>query len=386
MESRLTINELIKFIDSHSDKYSKIGSVDLRKVVSSPKNEDCMDGEITQLKYNDVNYVFGLPKEISKIFDIENNKFLHTGVLNKLSSFDDRNISVFSSIFSCISMTFQNLGKESQCKFIEIFLTRLTKECKCDFFDTEEYKKKYKWKKEKIINNIKLGKFGKDIVKITSNLLHINIFILDISDDTIYFADDMFVKYKQNIFLIHFGNNIFEPIFSCQSRRTFNHDDELMKNIINEYSSNIQMFSFTMEKTEKNEEFICHTENLSKYIRVIKDDIEMDIQDKRLNYLMKKNSKYVIDDTDKSEDEVKETKTNENTFEVEHNVFTENLNSDDEKDEQHENITNLESKKLLELQNIATSLKIPIKKLKNNKNINKTRNELIVEIKEKNKK
>ena len=88
---KLTKTKLIEFIRSHSESNKMIGSIDLNNIVAHDNKK------LKQLKYQEFSVITYMPENLDKILNINENKFLHTGVLNK-DIRTNTNISLYSSV------------------------------------------------------------------------------------------------------------------------------------------------------------------------------------------------------------------------------------------------------------------------------------------------
>jgi hypothetical protein len=219
---KISISDLIEFIRKNINTINKIGSINLDDVYSEPKSSS-EKNTLEQLEFQDMKKVNYLPENLNKLFDCENIKFIHCGVLKNIN---EQNVSFYSSIFSCLKQTFISQFINSQTNFILTFLKRICSEIK-----GRQYNKKYKLYKIEICNNISKNIIDDKVIKFISDFLHINIFILDIANDVLLFYDECFIPYKKSIFLIKYDKVNFEPIFS-EHTKFFTISDSLIKDIV----------------------------------------------------------------------------------------------------------------------------------------------------------
>lgn len=219
---KISISDLIEFIKKNINTINKIGSINLDDVYSEPKSSS-EKNTLEQLEFQDMKKVTYLPENLNKLFDCENIKFIHCGVLKNIN---EQNVSFYSSIFSCLKQTFISQFINSQTNFILTFLKRI-----CSEINGRQYNKKYKLYKIEICNNISKNIIDDKVIKFISDFLHINIFILDVVNDVLLFCDDCFVPYKKSVFLIKYDKTNFEPIFS-EHAKFFTVSDNLIKDIV----------------------------------------------------------------------------------------------------------------------------------------------------------
>jgi len=112
------------------------------------------------------------------------------------------------------------------------------------------------------------------MLKLLSDYLHINIFLLNINEDKIYsvYPEEYFNIYKPNAILSYF-KEIFEP-FVFKDNKIWKHDTEPFRKLINVDKALISARSFA--KIEQTKLFQIKTENLEKYINDKNDEEEKD--------------------------------------------------------------------------------------------------------------
>jgi hypothetical protein len=140
------------------------------------------------------------------------------------------NLSLFSSVISCLKRSFLSQTIISQEKFLIAFIDRFKYDLNSLFF-LHKYDKLYNWSLAEIISDLNNGIFSGQILHILCDYFCINIFVLDVEDDSIFFGGGMhYIPYRKNMFLLKYDNDVFEPIFTEQTR-LFTLSDELMKSI-----------------------------------------------------------------------------------------------------------------------------------------------------------
>lgn len=253
---RISITDLLKFIKTNAEAIKSIGCVDLNDV----SNDDMkLCNRIDQLQFQDIKRVTFLPLNLNKIFDIEIDKYLHAGVLHSCSPKDKNDVTLYSAVLSCLRSSFLSQPESHQSMFIQKFIERFKLESKTKF-ETFEYKK-LKWNKNDLYDDIYVSPVGKNIIKYMADYFHINIFVLDIEDDELYFCNgELFIPYKKNVFLIRYSDGTFEPFFTEQSR-TMSYNDKIIKKL-SENTKLMTPFSFT---NSVNLTIKIEDENLDKY-------------------------------------------------------------------------------------------------------------------------
>jgi hypothetical protein len=356
----LSLEALLDFIVANQSSFKNIGCIDL---TNHEHDHDHVHDEILeQLEFQEIKKINQLPDELAKIFKLNHDnfhKYIHVGVFknielekNKFTKFD---ISLFLSIFSCLYQTFNYQTKYYQSIFVTKFLDRFIKSIQSTKYDcnfkTFQYEYKYQWSHEDLCNDIEHGDWNEKVLKYLSDFLHINIFILDISQDKLlYCGGAVYIPYKKTIFLLKYDNYSYEPFYTEQSK-TFNLNDTIIKTLKESYDDiNVMQLSNELlifkeelvpeNKTESEED----NENNSKNIVNGYDDLEQT------------DTKYEIADISEQESEQEQ---------------------DSEQEQEQEKIKINSSMKLSELQNMAKKLNI---KCEVNKK-KKTKKQLLDEIK-----
>ena len=376
-EKRITTEDLVKFIKINKSTFQNIGCVDLNESIE-------IDTVLQQLSFQDVKKIYSLPPNISNFLKIDQeniSKYLHAGTFNNNKNI---NLSLFSSIISCFKRTFIGQSIVSQekflLKFIDIFKYNISK-----LFDTYNYNSLYNWSKSDIINDIDHGIFTGQILKLLCDFFCVNIFVLDIYADKVYFGSGIhYIPYKRNIFLLKFKNDIFEPFFTEQTR-LFTLSDTLTQNI-KQNISNVSLYSVFGYGVPKVEEI---SEDLLSYIYTKKDIRELNKKKQKLEQEEEKQKleEYDesingftedIDDVEKSESiknlnkktdwhiensEDESEESNNNSEESNNNSEESNNNSEEENINKYKgtSLSSLKKMKIAELQKIASDLNIPTK-------------------------
>lgn len=218
-DRKITTEGLIEYIKRNINKIYDIDAIDLNTVTHVEVNE------LKKLSFQDVRPVQYLPEIFNEIFDLNEMKYLHAGVLEKIPNYT-ANISLFSSVIVCVKQSFLSQSLSAQEKDIHTFI-----ECLKNDSNKINYKK-YGWEKNELYDCIQKGFIGSNIIKYLSDYLCINIFILNISEQKITFGGgDEYVPYRKSIFLIHHGGDSFEPLYTESGTKYFLYNDEIMKRI-----------------------------------------------------------------------------------------------------------------------------------------------------------
>lgn len=218
-EKKITTEKLIEYIKKNSEQIQSIDFVDLNPV------KEVEVKELKKLQFQDVRTIKFLPSVFDTFFNLSENKYLHAGVLEKVPSYNEINISLFSSIIVCLRQSFLSQNLPYQQKFISSFIDCLRN-------DSRKFNyQKYNWGKNDLYDCIQKGFIGSNIIKYLSDYLCINIFVLSMEDQRLMFGGgDEYVPYKKTIFLIHYEGNTFEPMYT-EHTKFFSCSDDIIKTI-----------------------------------------------------------------------------------------------------------------------------------------------------------
>lgn len=385
MSDKLTLNDLITYINKEAHKQVK-GCVDLNTIL---KNN--IKTSLDKLQNKETSKINWLPKNLDSIFKINESstKYLYNGVLetldfnNNKGKYNDTkiiNCSLYSSIITTLKHSIISETIENQEMFLSTFLKRFTNDIQ-SFFDNFNYNKKYDWDVNEIYDNITEKPHHGTIIKYISDYFHINIFILDIPKDELYFGGlDEYVPYKDSILLLKFDDNIFNPIFTNNSSKLFTFNDEAIKNIRKKMAQ-IKIYD---KSTNNDVKFMEISEDLNKYLNPKTTKSKKETS-KVKNHFEEHND----NDSSNKIQYLSEFNTEIDDFDY-NSIETDNENTDDEIDKETKkkcktskkyNVDNINHKlKLKELQDIAIDLDIKISSKHNGKLKNKTKQELITDI------
>lgn len=255
---RISMEDLYKFIKTNNDAFQNIGCVNLNNQSKEPE-------ELEKLQFQDVRKIQTLPNTIANFlqFDQQSLKYLHAGTFVKTKG--SMNLSLFSSVITCLRRSFLSQTIISQEKFLISLIDRFKSDLTSLFF-LHKYDKIYNWSKEEVISDINNGIFSGQILHILCDYFCVNIFVLDIEDDSVFFGGGMhYIPYRKSIFVLKYDNDIFEPLFTEQTR-LFTLSDEPVKSIRSQIR-NTKLYSVYGYGVSKPEEF---EEDLIKYNPPIK--------------------------------------------------------------------------------------------------------------------
>lgn len=239
---RISKEDLIKYLEVNKEILKNINIVesvvDLNETSNKTEKEEYQLENATFQMTFEVKY---LPPNIEKIMDLKKYKYLHTGCLKTIVLKNKRQhnvlqISLLSSIMTCLYPQFSQMIDTDQSSLIERLFEKIKSDIFSDSFKKNDYTKKYKWTKEEIEAELINCSYNGKSLKYISDFFHINIFILNLEKDKILFPVNEIVMFKKTIFLLKFPDNTYEPIF-LGSNRQLSKDCEMMNNIKNNFNN-----------------------------------------------------------------------------------------------------------------------------------------------------
>jgi len=391
MHKKLTITQLIDCVQKLSNNNPTDNDKDYQ---IKPIYSTIDDMQFYKLKYKNAKNICDFPQRLKKIFD----PFVKN--IERIGTFDnnDKNTSLYYSILYCIFNKFEDLDSTKQLDYIDKFQIKLSRDLSaCQLYEKYNYDA-MGWKKQLLVNSIREYKNNKMVIRYLADYLFINIFILNIQDDTLYavYSEDHLNIYKINIFLIYY-NEIFEPLI-YDKNKLWNYTHDPCKKIFNVDKQLVSQFddNFIENKSSKTLELGGDPENLDKYmsndhVRFFKclpttnlidiklDDKDQDQdkdqeQDEKDQYtdidkITTDNCYKEIDDSNVSEDICDVPGNNDIIIADDKNIFCKKIDINDFK--------NINKLKLDQLQTLARKYGIPILEDIKGKIKNKTKTQLV---------
>lgn len=324
---RIGKDDLLKYIEMNKDAQKNLNIVDLNENVDQIKPTS-----IEKAKFQGVEEIKYLPENLAKIFKIDKTKYLHTGCLKTInfkqtklkSQAINLEISLLSSIITCFHIDFPLMPVNNQAIFINKLFERLKNDSMSKFTEFK-YSKKYKWAKSDIENSMMKSNYDGKVMKYLSDYFHINIFILDVERDQLYYPGDEYIPYKNTIFVLKFSDNTFQPIFT-QNVKVFTPVNQIIIDI----RSNLDYVSV-----------INLGETMSMGLEEVEEDLEIYLPNQNNKLKEKRETQSQM-----AERLEKELRNNTEIFDESMNAFSEgNETNDYESDSKSDNESDNEIKK-----------------------------------------
>ncbi len=328
MPKRLTLNGLLKFIETITIQNNNISDTDLdtNKQLYSIKSQDIQyidKIKFKNIKWGEIQTITDFPKKCKKIFDPFISKIKRYGTI---VNFSERNISLYFSILFCLFDDFGKMNKKEQETFIDSFIQKLSMDVtRKRLFEKFSYKE-LKWTQKELRESISKCKNNKIVLRYLADYFNINIFLINIPEDRIYaiYPEEQFNVYKMHIFLT-FYEDTFEPL--VYNKKLWKYDDGPFKRLIVVNKMHINTFNFNPLIEEK--EFVVGPEDLTKYddrvehiepVEPVIEETDKDIEENKYDEVFTNsdsdsNSVY-INDTDGTEIEIELGNSKRSTVDI----------------------------------------------------------------------
>jgi hypothetical protein len=253
---RISKNDLLVFIENNKEIVKNINYVDLNDPV-----DEIDTNSIEQVNIQSIVEIRYLPDNLSLILKPNINKYSHTGCLKTIKSSNKNiiQISLLSSIITCLHYNFSILSLQNQLTFMTKVFERLKNESAGSKFTEFRYFRKYRWNKHDIETDFNNSSCSVKVLKYLSDYFHINIFILDIEKDDIFFTGNEFIPHKNSVFLLKYSDDVYEPLF-LGNLRFFSVDSYLI-NYIRKNPNIIKVMPLNGEDIDSFKEEIYNGDN-----------------------------------------------------------------------------------------------------------------------------
>lgn len=250
----MNINDIIEYIEKN------IQYINQPQLIKLNDSDIQREEKIVPLVYEETTELINLPTNLNSIFN--SMMVCRTGVITNVDMPSDVNITYVSSIFFLLDNEFNKMTKIKQANYIESFIRKLHKESRIDF-ENFDYKT-LGWNKKEFRNNIQYFRIGRDLMRYITDYLHINVFILDVANDSlIYVGEKVYTKYKKNVFLLKVDDNTFEPL-KIGDMSVIDYNSSIINKLIN---SRFLVERLDCDLTHEEEfNFVVGEEDITKYI------------------------------------------------------------------------------------------------------------------------
>lgn len=358
---RVSLNMIYDYITKNMDTIEDMASGIIRiktkkeePIALNPKDSELSDKEPTLLTLGEVKKLRYLPSYLKSFFN--NQTFLHMGVLSKLDDDNtEQEISFFSSILSCLNQTFNDMDSSDKKKYIKKIFDSLKRDIILEGFSSFGYGR-MKWDKKEVHRDLDNFRTTKQTIRYFIDYLHINVFILDIENDSIIFTGGDYIPYKKTIFVMRYENNHYEPLFTEKSKVS-SYADQLVQKVIIDYEY-IQTFNVDFRKDSKQQSFSVKDDDYSKYINL--ETIKFNEPEKKDNDAKSTSSDNItnkFDDTDSSDTDMK-------TKVIGRKFYIRDISSSESSDEELSEVLQIEKMNMKELKVFAEKHDVNTKEFK----------------------
>lgn len=262
-KKKITLNYLIKYVlDLKKNEIDDTEDENMY-ALSTVKNE-LNDTAFNTLKYGETKSAGDFSKNIKKIFNPYISDMNRIGVI--VTKGKDQNISLIYSILYCIQDNFVELSCSEKITCVEELNKYLEDELYSDNLFKKFNYRKLGWKKNELTSAIRDYKNNVMILQYISQLLCINIFLLNINDDKIYsiYPEEQYNVFKPSIMLTFFDGK-FEPMI-YKNNKIWKYCYDPLKKLINIDKNSISILNIDFSKDPVNKVFQIGIDDLSQYL------------------------------------------------------------------------------------------------------------------------
>lgn len=219
---KISINALIKYV---SDNWSNMdNNVEL---VSSDEDKKISHNQIIcPLKRGIQVKLSALCNNLDDIVTKLDQNLCRIGILTLIEELGDTDISLYSSVLWILKDGFSSYSKQQQSECVVEFVKTL--KFSSQYMFNELNYKNLGWTEKQLMSDIKSGEVGTTVMRFLADYLHINIFILNMNDEQMYYAGSHpWIPYKKNVLLVRHDNNTFEPVFT-ENIKFFGYESKLV--------------------------------------------------------------------------------------------------------------------------------------------------------------
>jgi len=182
--------------------------------------------DIIPLQQNCSKSIDGLKDNLDIFFNKFYDNLMRIGVLKHNDN--GINISLFTSIITCIKDNYKIQHTNLQQTYVKQLLANLISFVNTKF-DDYDYKI-YKWNKNEVVDQLKKYALTKTVMKLFSDYLHLNIFMIDLENDKLNIVDKI-SQFRKSIILLMIDGTNFEPL-THKGLYIFEPSNEIIKHLI----------------------------------------------------------------------------------------------------------------------------------------------------------
>jgi hypothetical protein len=222
VNTRITTKNLIDYIKLNINQLTDEKCLSRNKESNSDVNNNYdsvnkVSHNFFPLKVNLDTKLDFIGNDLDDILTQVNEDFYRVGVLSNIDDLEETDVSLYSSILWLLKNDFSDCKRKEQSKYIYEFIKMIKLESQSVSFDKFNYKS-MGWTKKQLLEDVKSQDIKTTVIRYLADYLHINIFILNVTDGKLYYVGtDEWVTYKKNLLLIKHNNN-FEPVYTSTNK------------------------------------------------------------------------------------------------------------------------------------------------------------------------
>lgn len=251
IRKKININDLIKFIKDNF--MNNTDNLDL-------KENDIFSNGISYMpmQYNEMKEVDKYPTNIHNIIHKVGN-IQRIGVIKYND--EQKNISLYMAILTCIKHNFRELGQTEQQNYVKQLNYNILTFVNNKFSDFRY--KDFGWNKNEVMDNIRKMQINNSILKVLTDYLHLNIFIIDTDNDKITISDKI-SQFRKSIILFCINGTNYEPLI-YKSELCYLSDTQIVAELNANNNMINKMFEVDNDKYMSNEleKYLSHQKEIT---------------------------------------------------------------------------------------------------------------------------
>jgi hypothetical protein len=266
------ISYVLSFSQEEKDKNKNTNNLENLFSLQIKSNDEF---KFNCLKFGESKNINDFPKKLKSIFDPYIKDFIRYGSKKSLDQNSESNLSLYFSILKLLIPDFAKFTSKDQLNYIFKLRDKMTIYISTSYMLQENEYDKFGWIKKDMTTSLIQFKTNILIMKLIADYFSLNIFILNIIEDKIYYIsdNDSFDLFRGNIFLVCNGD-IFEPLI-YNDKPILDYTDSVVNKLIN-VDANLLIFMNPSLKNQDNIKFDIKLFNINKYLKLIKLDDNID--------------------------------------------------------------------------------------------------------------
>lgn len=251
IRKKININDLIKFIKDNF--MNNTDNLDLKE-----NDIFCNGVNYMPMQYNEIKEVDKYPINIHNIIHKVGN-IQRIGVIKYND--EQKNISLYMAILTCIKHNFRELEQNEQQNYVKQLNYNILTFVNNKFSDFKY--KDFGWNKNEVMDNIRKMQINNTILKVLTDYLHLNIFIIDTDNDKITISDKI-SQFRKSIILFCINRTNYEPLI-YKSELCYLSDTQIVAELNANNNMINKMFEVDNDKYMSNEleKYLSHQKEIT---------------------------------------------------------------------------------------------------------------------------